>query len=220
MLRLSESTDIVGIVSKCLSSLGPKFHSSAQFVTGELTQMPARDVFHHRSSPVIAAVVSVKLSISVGLYRPDPLCCRENKHTPRAPASELSHAFLEQVILMSFHCYIPASAAPDWQDASSVVTDWPPLQLTVFFTPHCFQLEDNTGSSHVLRTVGGRKEGTSYSLHQTWETARAKAIDFFVRQPEIAEYEMIWESLHGFASLIFERQSVPRTRKRVAETMP
>jgi hypothetical protein len=118
---------------------------------------------------------------------------------------------------MSFHCYIPASAVPD---ASSLLTEWPPLQLTVFFTPHCFQLEDNTGSSHVLRTVGGRKEGTSYSLQQTWEMARAKAANFLVFRPEIAEYEMIWESLHGFASLIFERQSVPRTRKRVAETMP
>ncbi|KAM0858139.1 hypothetical protein ACQ4PT_048022 [Festuca glaucescens] len=205
MLRLSQSTDIVGIATRCLSLLGPKFQSSAQFVTGELAQMPAQDVFHHRSSHVVAAGVPMKLSISAGLYRPDPVCCRRNRPRPRAAASELSYGFLEQMILMSFHCYVPASsAAPDRHDGSSVMTDWPPLQLTVFFTPHCFQ-EDDTGSSYLLRTVGGQKEGTCYSLCQTWEMARAKAIGFFICHPETAEYEMLWESLHGFASLIFER---------------
>jgi hypothetical protein len=79
------------------------------------------------------------------------------------------------------------------------------MQLTVFFTPHCFQ-QDDTGSSYLLRTVEGQEEGTCYSLRQTWEMARAKAIDFFICQPETAEYEVLWESLHGFASLIFERQ--------------
>lgn len=208
MLRLSESTDIVGIVSRCLSSLGPKFRSSAQFIAGELAQMPARDVFHCRSRPAVAAEVPVKLSVSVGLYRPDPLCCRGSRHPPRAAATELlSHVFLEQVILMSFQCYIPAPAAASdrYGGAAGVVsTEWPPLRLTVFFTPHCFR-EDDAGSSHVLRTVGGRKEGTCYSLHQTWEVARAKAVDFFVCRPEVTEYELLWEFLHGFASLVFER---------------
>ncbi|KAM0929638.1 hypothetical protein ACQ4PT_001653 [Festuca glaucescens] len=197
MLRLSESTDIVGVATRCLSLLGPKFRSSAQFVTGELAQMPAQDVFHHRSSPVVAAGVPVKLSISAGLYRPDPVCCRRSRpHS--AAASESSHGFLEQVILMSFNCYVPASAA------GGVVTDWPPLELTVFFTPHCFR-EDDTGSSYLLKTVGGQEEGMCYSLRQTWEMARAKAVDFFICQPETAEYEMLWESLHGFATLIFQR---------------
>ncbi|XP_024314584.1 uncharacterized protein LOC112270742 [Brachypodium distachyon] len=79
MLRLSESTDAVGIATDCLLSLGPQFRSSAQVVAGEFAEMPTEDVFHH---PSAIAGIPLKLNISVGLYRPDPLCCLADGHRP------------------------------------------------------------------------------------------------------------------------------------------
>ncbi|CAL5091776.1 unnamed protein product [Urochloa decumbens] len=50
MLRLSESTDIVGTAIRCLQSFMPSLKPVAEIVIGELTQLPLQDISHSHSA--------------------------------------------------------------------------------------------------------------------------------------------------------------------------
>lgn len=73
MLRLSDSTDIVGTAVSCLQSLTSSMKLVADAAVGELTQLPPQDISHSHS----ASCFSIKdlCCYDTQFWRPDPLCC-------------------------------------------------------------------------------------------------------------------------------------------------
>jgi len=110
MLRISESTDVIGITVKCLQLLTPHFNSISEVVIGELTQLPTQDF---NWSPTYDEPGDIEHWNQVHdtltrWFRPDPFCCKQHElqNMPTACScccsctntSRLSSIFPEQVI--------------------------------------------------------------------------------------------------------------------------
>ncbi|PUZ40562.1 hypothetical protein GQ55_9G433900 [Panicum hallii var. hallii] len=216
MLRLSESTDIVGTTIKCLQLLvTPHFRSTAEAATRELASLPTQDF-----SWVPYADTSHKMhwnSIHRDMsqwFRPDPLCC---SHQHRAEpckgdtgATGLPEVSLESVIEVYWQCQIPLSeynmrrrAIPEGRAASS--KDTPHLKLGLLFTPHG-SLGGVTprAESSALEVIDGEEQHgahTNLSLQQVDETVLPKALECLYLKAEATAYQMLWKSRHGAAYL-------------------
>ncbi|XBI97104.1 hypothetical protein VPH35_033296 [Triticum aestivum] len=209
VLRLYESTNIVGVTVKCLQSLGPSFKSLAEVATGEITQVPTQDVSY---SPDPISWGRKRCGWSpwaniVGLtkeWSPDPFCCILNGlNKPSANniiLSELTGRFQQDVVLFQFTCSFSASeyCSRSSTDEARINTTkaWPPLDKTVIFAPHA-----------------SRKPQDGPSLHQKEDGIQTEAIDCFIRHPEQTKYDKIWYLTHGW--VIF-RVSKPITTTRRA----
>ena len=145
VLRLSESTDIVGAAIDCLRSSASLLNLPAQdAVMGELTQVPnLQDITDSYASPWVVDFEDCYPCFSK-CSRPDPLCCQRDGHGPSANStnsSGLSHLFQEQTIYFNFSCYVSAleynlPSASDEAGGRNIVVDRTPLRLDVGFTPH------------------------------------------------------------------------------------
>lgn len=189
-LRLSESTDIVGIAAKCLQSLGPRFACLAELSTGEVAQISTQLQVGHRPERDALALLG-------RICRQDPLCCTAiDPCANKVVSSELTHRFPEPVITMRFDCHISASLNKLQRSANGA---WPPLRFTATFTPHCSNL-----------FLSDR------SLQEVEEAIQTEAIDCFIRQSEQTEYKMYWFSAHGGASFTVSKPVTeiggPKTR--------
>ena len=191
-LPLSESTDIVGSAIRCLQS----FTSSiAEAIVGELTRLPLQDLCHRDTQ----------------FWRQDALCCKPNGCAGYNTPSELSCRFPEQVILVHVECYVLASECTNLHSTSAegagrnAVGDWPPLKLGVGFAPH-FCNECMHGKTGV-EVIEGKAEPISESLHQMDEMVRLKAIDCYIRQPDLSDYRMRLYAGHGVAYFIVRKPS-------------
>ncbi|RLM70175.1 hypothetical protein C2845_PM17G06470 [Panicum miliaceum] len=109
MLRLSESTDVIGITDKCLQLLMPHFNSITEVVIGELTQLPTQDFnwLPTYDEPGNMEHWNQVHDILTRWFRPDPLCCKQHELQDMAAACSrssststprLSSIFPEQVI--------------------------------------------------------------------------------------------------------------------------
>lgn len=81
MLRLSESTDVMGITVKCLQLVTPHFNSTAEIVIREFTQLPTQDFswlppYDDYGSMEMEYWDNVQTTMAQW-FRPDPLCCSE-----------------------------------------------------------------------------------------------------------------------------------------------
>ena len=134
VLRLSESTDIVGAAIDCLRSSASLLNLPAQdAVMGELTQVPnLQDITDSYASPWVVDFEDCYPCFSK-CSRPDPLCCQRNGH-------ELSHIFQEQTIFFNSSCYVTARdynlPSASNEAGTNVITDPSYLQLQVIFHPH------------------------------------------------------------------------------------
>ncbi|KAJ1254561.1 hypothetical protein BS78_K033300 [Paspalum vaginatum] len=234
-LRLSASTDIIGVAIKGLQYLASQFKLlEAESAVGELTLLPT--LFQGIApSPVPWDVDAYFRSgfMVTRLYRPDPACCgssrlglcSNNKHV----SSELSHIFPEEVIHFSFNCYISAavessirsrrsSAFEAGRSSSSSMVGWtpPPLAVSVTFEPHCDRPWKIHHSSHAVVLVGGAEaERRDGSLQQVSQTLKSDAINCFLRQPELTGYWITWHSSrHGSATFTMEKPRIQPTRRR------
>jgi hypothetical protein len=160
LLRLSESTDLVGIAIKCLQSLASLFNLAAESATGELTLLAN---LHDMSQSFDPPMAGMHIE-HTHFWRPDPVCCKNDGQRPSVrnmALSELSHRFPEQVILFSFTYSIPAiefsmcSSSNDM--GTSILTHrQPPLQVTVGFVPH-IMIEEQL-ESYATEIVGDNEE--------------------------------------------------------------
>ncbi|KAF7032474.1 hypothetical protein CFC21_043641 [Triticum aestivum] len=190
-LRLTESTDIIGITAECLKSLqplGPQFTSLADLAVGEIAQISSQVLV----SPWPWQYAKVDLAKFGRICRQDPFCCKadgiyscENKVVP----SELTRRFPESVIAMGFNCHISAPRSSSTRTRAHRNTH-PYLKLTISCTPHC--------SNAFL---------SDRSLQQAEEAIQTEAIESFVQQPD-EPYKMYWFSAHGSASFVVSKPVV------------
>lgn len=198
-LRLSESTDLVEISTKCLQSLGPNFKCLAEEATGQLA---------HLSTQVQVSNDNLLPSDLNWVFRPDPACCTTtglNKSCSSSStiSSELSGRFPEQVAFLRFSCNVSGAdynlRSSTRQVNGKTMNAWPYLNLEATFFPH-LQWEGRQVSS----------------LHHMEETIHTEAINFFSCQPKQKEYKVSWLSTHGAAQFkvlktIVDMRCTPRT---------
>jgi len=164
-LRLSESTDIVGVAIYCLRSSLSLLNLlvSPDAVIGDLALLSnLQDISESHAPPWVGFE---DWYASVSKYsRPDPLCCKANGIGPsvmmNSTSSELSHLFREQTICFNFSCCVSALEY-SFQSASDMVVrnatidgDGAPLKLEVSFLPH-----NSSHMSFALEAIGGSKTG-------------------------------------------------------------
>jgi hypothetical protein len=208
MLRLSESTDIVGTAIDCVRSSGSLQNLVAQdAIIRELALLS--NLQYNISSSNDPSIVAWYASIISSFLRPDPLCCQANGHVRSTMSSELSQIFQEQIIYFKFSCHIPAlqyslPSASDEAGRNVVMTDLPPLKLTVFFAPHFFW----SGDGWVNAAMGDKYERRPFgNIQQTVDMVRSRSVDCLINQPETRKCRVSWQSGHGSAFFDVEKPS-------------
>ncbi|CAN6251950.1 unnamed protein product [Urochloa humidicola] len=216
VLRLSESTDIVGVAMNCLQSLASQFNLVADTAMGELTLLAnLQDVSQSHEPPWVG--IQEWHSQIIRMCRPDPFCCKAKGHVPCANdaiSSELSHVFPEEVIYFTFNCYISAPeyslhSSTDESSKRNVMTNRnrrPKLLLAVSATPHHVH-DERLRASYAVETIGdnGEERIDVTSIQQVTETARSRAINCFLRQPKVTEYIIGWATKHGAIGFLVEK---------------
>ncbi|RCV09310.1 hypothetical protein SETIT_2G017000v2 [Setaria italica] len=200
MLRLSESTDIIGTAIRCLQSFTSSMKDVAEAVMRELTQLPQQDISHSHAASYF--IIKDLCSYDTHFWRPDPLCCKPDGCPTSYIPSELSCKFPEQVILIHIKCYVSAFECSSLHNtanatARNLVGHWPPLKLEVGFAPHLFQ-ECMQGRTSV-EIIGGKAEHINDSLQQMDKMVRRNAINRYICQPDLMDYRMGWNPGHGAA---------------------
>ncbi|CAN6273096.1 unnamed protein product [Urochloa humidicola] len=217
VLRFSESTDIVGVAMNCLQSLASQFNLVADTAMGELTLLAnLQDVSQSHEPPWVG--IQEWHSQIIRMCRPDPFCCKAKGHVPCANddaiSSELSHAFPEEVMYFTFNCYISSPeyslhSSTDGSSKRNVMTNRnrrPNLLLAVSATPHHVH-DERLRASYAVETIGdnGEERIDVTSIQQVTETARSRAINCFLRQPEVTEYIIGWATKHGAIGFLVEK---------------
>jgi uncharacterized protein YukE len=104
-LRLSESTDVVGVVVRCLELFAPHLRSTADAVKAKLTQLSTQDLCWVPDAYSILGRNEHRDNlhcITSQWFRPNLLCCHQHDHHHRStllPESSMaSDVYLEPVI--------------------------------------------------------------------------------------------------------------------------
>ncbi|KAM3384450.1 hypothetical protein ACQJBY_008849 [Aegilops geniculata] len=226
ILRLSESTDVVGITMKCLQLVTPHFRSTAESARKELAGLPTQDFswVPYLDSGHKDHWNSIHSSLTQW-FRPNPLCCKQ-QHDELQPcssggtarATKLSDVSLEPVIEVFLQRHIPLSEYSVHRSESTVqgergcLKDVPHLKLGLLFSPHGSS-EDLVPAveSSAIEVIDGEKQSgmhTNISLEQLDEVMLPKAIDCLYKRPEATAYQMFWKSKHGTAFLQVEKTSL------------
>ncbi|CAN6202907.1 unnamed protein product [Urochloa humidicola] len=217
MLRLSESTDIVGIAISCLRSSASLLNLVAlEDVVGELILLSnLQDISYSYDPPSLTS--QGWYGFLAGVWRSDPVCCHTSVHKSGAKdviSSELSHIFPDQVIHFEFTSYILPPAEYSFPRASDkagrirnamMIDQTPPLELTLFFTPRSSR-GFRKGECFTTKAMGNNEDTSPYgSIQQTIDTARSEAMECLLRNPEVTNCRMSWNPNHGYASFCLER---------------
>ncbi|TKW02174.1 hypothetical protein SEVIR_8G228500v4 [Setaria viridis] len=220
MLRLSESTDIVGTAIRSLQSFMSSMKDVTEAAVRELTQLPLQDISHSHA----ASCFTIKdlCSYDTHLWRPDPLCCKPDGCPTSYIPSELSCKFPEQIILIHVVCYVSAFECSNLHNTTdgnsrNLMADLPPLKLGVGFAPHFF--DGRTQGRTAVEIIGGKEEfiNDMGSLQQMVETVQSKAIKHYICQPDLAYYKMAWYSGHGGACFMVQKSGTEIARARKVE---
>ncbi|WVZ62716.1 hypothetical protein U9M48_012427 [Paspalum notatum var. saurae] len=236
LLRLSESTDIVGVAVRCLSLLTPHFKSTTtEAVRAKLTQLPTQDL---RWEPYADSTSSrehrhweKEYSILSRWFRPNPQRCDQH-HRRRLHGNACEDdVYLEPVIRVYLQGHVPLPAAPpaagcdDDDDDRSRRSFFPYLKLRLLLSPHASSEGSLPSATEVVRHGGEerRRDGLSYaniSFGELDKILLPKAIDC-LRQSQggggataAAAYQMIWRSTHGGAYIQAERFTPRRVSGR------
>jgi hypothetical protein len=224
MLRLSDSSDVFGIIVECLRSATPHFTAAAEDVRRELVQLPTLDFSWVSHFPYAEEEYWVDVHSTLTHWlRPDPLCCcNEHEHdlvtgtnsntkACSSTMSRLASMYPEEVIVMYLQCYVELS---DEQNSRQRATEngrtstpnsgsVPPLKLGVLFIPHDSPIGIETAAdSYALEVIDGKEQETIHgnvSLQDVDEKLLPKAIDHLCRNSESRTYQMCLRSRHGTA---------------------
>ncbi|CAM0145198.1 unnamed protein product [Urochloa decumbens] len=196
MLRLSESTDVIGIAIECLQSLASQ-HVTRSAV-GELTLLhDLKDISHKHDLPCVG--IQDSHTQDTWIFRPDPTCCKSNGHES-CTNNFISSTFPDQVIFIAFQGFVSAQEYSPCHNSSAEATRHAmkdrqsPLQVTACCAPHFRQDRQLQESGCAHEMVGSTFKHKIGSIQQMEEMVRSKA----ARQLE-QSYSALWLSAHGSA---------------------
>ncbi|CAD6254372.1 unnamed protein product [Miscanthus lutarioriparius] len=222
MLRLSQSTDVIGITVKCLQLLTPHFNSISEVVIGELTQLPMQDF---KWSPTYDEPGDMEHWNQVHdtltrWFRSDPFCCKQHELQNMSAACSsstnapgLSGIFPEQVIGVFLQRHILLSEYRELQGSkmtchstSSFQEDVLLLKLGVLFMPH-HPLEDIKFATEAESSAVEQLLDANVHPHQLDSLVLPKAVEYLHHNAEAMMYRMSWKSKHGSAHLCLQKTS-------------
>ncbi|KAG2639661.1 hypothetical protein PVAP13_2KG023900 [Panicum virgatum] len=194
MLRLSESTDVVGIALKCLLSLASHLKIVTESAMGELSVLPNLLDISNSYAPSLIGIQPQYIRYS-DIFRPDPVCCKAKGEGFCPSSSDLSHILPEPVMYADFRCYISAkeySLIRSTDDVNRL-----PLELVAAIVPHLVQ--EGLKESYACEVTGFKEQRRDGSIQEMTEMVRSQATNHFVREPELTDYGVLWISAHGCA---------------------
>jgi hypothetical protein len=175
-LRISESTDIVGVAVRCLQLFAPHFKSTTEAVKTKLTQLPMQDLcwFPYAESSQKQRHWEKFYTIFSQWFRPNPHCCRSSRrqqhdehHQRLHPSASTGtgsntssssslpmtgdHMYLEPVVQVCLQSHIPLptpAAAAGGHGYNNRNKGFPYVKLRLLFSPH-------SSSEGVLPSAGG-----------------------------------------------------------------
>ncbi|CAD6253339.1 unnamed protein product [Miscanthus lutarioriparius] len=224
-LRLSESTDIIGVVVRCLRLFIPYLSTTAETAKTKLTQMPTQDlcwVFDAYSVYGCDEQHNSLHTIFSKWFRPNPFCCQQQDHPHDQSSSSKSlpcDIYLEPVIQVYLVGHVALSvgnnrqsAVIDGESQTNPTRDFPYLKLGAHFWPHAsFEDLSPTVGGSVSEIINDEAKQcgmyANISFEQLGEITMPKAVDCLSRNVEATSYEMLWKSKHGSAYLRVEKTS-------------
>ncbi|CAL5077155.1 unnamed protein product [Urochloa decumbens] len=224
ILQLSESTDIIGIVIKCLQLFAPRFKCAIENMRKELTQLPAQDLswvlpptqdYEHSRDNV--------QTLWSQWFRPNPFCCKhhdwhEGRHTSRLETDGLLDALLQPVLEVNLQCQVSLYNQKTLLSEDIIsLQHYPYLKAGISLAPHRsseVMLPANR-SSAMVAVVGEEQHclHTDIPLEQLEETCMLPdAIGYFHQNTKATSYKMVWKSKHGSAHIQVEKVSMSTRR--------
>lgn len=229
MLQISESTDMVGIVVKCLRLFPAHFQPIVETVKKELAQLPMQDfswvpyvdLWHRKHWDDLH-------SFTTQWFRPDPLCCRQHAqnrlHCNRnRDMVGFPDGSLDPVILIYLQCQVSLYEYSKQQTSISARTssmqDPPYLKAKLLFTPHGSSKDRLPAekSSAVVTMYGEEQHcvDTDITLDQMNEIVLPKTLDSFYKNTQETVYQMLWKSKHGTEYIVLEKSRMEMPSARI-----
>ncbi|CAD6334410.1 unnamed protein product [Miscanthus lutarioriparius] len=228
-LRLSESTNIVGVVIRCLELFTPHMSSIAETVKTKLTQLPTQD-FCWMPDAAYSVFGSEEHwedlhTIRYKWFRPNPLCCQQKDlHYDGSRTSSSSEplpcdVYLEPVTQVHLLGQV-ALLAGDNRQSAVVNGETCPMRGSSFLKLGG-HLWPHASSEDMLPAVGGsatemiNREVAPCSLYanisfeQLGEIMLPKAEDCLGGNVAATSYQMLWNSKHGSAYLQADKTPWP-----------
>ncbi|KAL6880263.1 hypothetical protein ACP4OV_011828 [Aristida adscensionis] len=213
MLRLSESTDIVGLAINCLRYLASQFKLVAEYAIRELSLLPDMPGISYSYTPPWNGIQESHALFSQ-VCRPDPLCCKQSRHETCANNGtiELPNKFPEQVILVTFQYYASTiecnlNGSTDEAGRNNLIdSSQPLLLLRAGIAPH--GIWECVTQNNKMKSFG-KRELRDGNVEEEIEMVRSKTIGCLVHQPQLPDYITPWQYAHGFA---FFHVLTPKTK--------
>ncbi|KAL6654892.1 hypothetical protein ACP70R_008357 [Stipagrostis hirtigluma subsp. patula] len=221
-LRLSDSTDVVGVAARCLEVFMPHMSSTAETVKTKLTQLPTQDLrwlpYDEGSHTGKGHWDDLHMILYKGFQR-NPLCCQQ-PHDDRYPGGSTlssSDMHLEPVDHVYLKGHVPLSSGHGSQSSvplpSSPTKDSPYLRLGGIFLPHSSSKDlpaavAGSASAAAMVDVEEAAERSTYanvSFEQLGEIVVPKAVDRLCGDAGATSCQMLWKSRHGGAYLQVEK---------------
>uniref|UniRef100_A0A0E0LGI2 Uncharacterized protein n=1 Tax=Oryza punctata TaxID=4537 RepID=A0A0E0LGI2_ORYPU len=231
LLRLTASTNVTGIVARCLELLPPNFKPVAEAAKQELTQVHQRAFycfpFVDSTDPEYRSIHHSETSRA----RPNPACCEGHEHHGQSRSSDMvepSGTFPEPVIKLFVQRHVPArppSGHGDGEKRFSEDSGPPLLQVTAIFAPHASPEDLPSGAKSVaVVAIDGREEQavrTNIRLREVEEFLLPGAVDRLCHDHDLVDgssaHEVFLRSRHGVAYLCVEKMGTEMAKCRLTQ---
>jgi hypothetical protein len=214
-LQLSESTDIVGILIKCLHLFTPLFKSKVETIRNKFMELPTQDFSW---VPFVHSVQKEHWENLHGCvsqwYRPNPSCCKQiDRHEVcHSSNTDTSDTSLEPVIQMHLQCQVsPDEGEINLQDRQYLIAG-------LLFMPHGSSEDlppaDKSSAIVVNHIYEQHCVHTDITLAQLEEITLAKAVEYFHQNTDALVYQILWKSKQGTAYILVVKASTKMQSKR------
>ncbi|XP_052161159.1 uncharacterized protein LOC127778581 [Oryza glaberrima] len=240
MLQISESTNIIGTIIKCLQWFTPHFKSTTETVRKELAQLPTQDfswVSHYRSYHWDNIH-----GIATKWFRPNPVCCKHQDQSMCGSGSmdkaELLDVSLQPIIevylerqITQFRCNSQRAAIQGKNNKQRAAVRgkrcYPRrpshLKLGVLFLPHSSSNDLlPAAESSAVEVINGEEQPwyhRNITLEQLDKVMLPKAIGSINQNSEATAHQLLWKSKHeaAFFHLGKTRMNMPSTLSTARE---
>uniref|UniRef100_A0ACD5XBH4 Uncharacterized protein n=1 Tax=Avena sativa TaxID=4498 RepID=A0ACD5XBH4_AVESA len=234
MLRLSESTDIVGTTVDCLRLVTPHFKYTADMVIKEITHLPTQDFLKYSESIDRGYWNNVQKTMA-RWARLDPLCCQgyEKQNGSKIRLSSIfpepvSHVFLHRHISLCEYnnLLLPGSTTTSGCGDTPSLENFPRLKLVILFMPHDSRGDGlkSPGEATAVEAIDGeiQQHLTHVNVHpeQLDEMLLPKAIHYLYHNTGATTYQTRWSSNHGSAHLCVEKARMLGACSGIKATRP